>query len=165
MNPCPWEIETIPDSASLFRLVHVNMIKVRPESRIPSDSMFVPDSDGMSADWDKHSSPEDSLIRTGLTFRPNTSEFKDPQKFKVFSLNVGEIRLLEDSLTVTHTPVFHGEPPPVGNPNNWSHSSTNHFKGDDVEVRRKLRNAALEVSVDMEIVQLRVESLRALGAV
>jgi hypothetical protein len=130
---------------------------VKKGSRMPSESMFVPDEDGLSVDWDKYSSPEQSLIRTGLTFRYNTQEFKDPRKFLVFRLNVGEVRQIEEVAAVTHTPVFHGDPPPVGSPNNRSHSSIISI---DEEVRLKLRDVAKEENCDLEKVLTAVQVLR-----
>lgn len=147
MENAPWEIESIPDAADAWRLIPSHMVK--KGSRIPSESMFVPDVDGLSVDWSKYSSPEESLIRTGLTFRFNSSEFKDPSRFLVFKLNVGQVRKQEGIIAVNHTPIFQGNPPSKGNPNNRSHSS---ILGSDEEVRLKLRDAAVERKVDMDSV-------------
>lgn len=156
MNKTPWETETIPDSSAVYRMVPSHMVK--KGSRIPSESMFVPDADGLSVDWDKYATPEECLIRVGLSFRFNKQEFKDPSGFLVFKLQVGPVRKLEGVSGVKHTPVFHGEPSPVGAPNNRSHSS---IMGSDEEVRLKLRDAAVEVAVDMELVVKAVKKHRA----
>jgi hypothetical protein len=155
MENSPWEIEPIPDTANVYRLVPSHMVK--KGSRIPSESMFVPDADGLSVDWDKYATPVESLVRTGLTYRFNTNEFKDPTRFLVFKLNVGSVRLLEGIDAVSHTPVFNGNPPPKGQPNNRSHAS---ILGSDEEVRLKLRDAAAEVLADMDDVVEQAGRLR-----
>ncbi len=155
MENLPWEPESIPDASQVFRLIPAHMVK--KGSRIPSESMFVPDADGLSVDWDKYSTPEESLVRTGLTFRFQSEEFKDPARFLVFQLHVEQVRKLEGILAVNHTPVFHGNPPPAGRPNNRSHSS---IIGSDEEVRLKLRDVAVEVEVNMERVLAEVTGRR-----
>jgi hypothetical protein len=148
MEAIPWEIEPIPDTTAVYRMVPSHMVK--KGSRIPSESMFMPDADGLSVDWDKYATPEESLIRVGLTFRFNTQEFKDPTCFLVFKLKVGQTRQMEGVSQILHSPVFHAEPPLIGQPNNRSHSS---IFGTDEEVRLKLRDAATEVAVDMEVIE------------
>ena len=155
MENLPWEIEPIPDTSQVFRLIPAHMVK--KGSRIPSESMFVPDADGLSVDWDKYSTPEESLVRTGLTFRFQSEEFKDPARFLVFELHVGEVRKIESIVAVNHTPVFYENLPPVGRPNNRSHSS---IIGSDEEVRLKLRDMAVEAVVDMESVLAAVAARR-----
>jgi len=155
MKNAPWEIELIPDASNVYRLIPSHMVK--KGSRIPAESMFVPDADGLSVDWDKYATPEESLIRTGLTFRFNSQEFKDPARFMVFKLHVGQVRKLEGVVEVNHTPVFHGNPPPTGRPNNRSHSSVT---GTDEEVRLKLRDAAVEVMADIVRVLEEVKAKR-----
>ncbi len=155
MKNLPWEIELIPVDSKVYRLIPLHMI--RKGSRIPSESMFQPDADGLSVDWDKYSTPAMSLVRTGLTFRFNSQEYKDPSRFLVFRLNVGEAGNLEEVIAVNHTPVFHGDPAPVGLPNNRSHSS---ILGEDEEIRLKLRDIAFEELVEMEQVLEEVNKAR-----
>ena len=151
--------EIIPDGSVLFRLVPKSMINKR--SLRPSENMFKPDSDGLSVDWNKYSSPHESLVRKGLEYKTGRTIFKNPADYLVFQMKVEEIKQLSNELSVLHTPVFRGEPPPIGAPNNRSHSSIQGYVENDEETRLKLRDIAMEVQgIDYEFVQNEVQEQR-----
>lgn len=136
----PAEESVFLDTCLLYRKVHENCFN-RVSPRKPTANMFNPEDDGVSVDWNKYSTPEESLIRTGLTYKPNTTNFKDHTKFHVVQLKVGDIRTIEEIAGIAHTPILN-DPEPVGSPNNMSHSSVFYS---DVEIRLKLVACCNEV--------------------
>jgi hypothetical protein len=86
-----WEIEEIPDSALLFRRVHINEMD-------PEDFAFIPPKifheieGGISVDWEKYSTPEASRQRA-----------KNPESICIAAIHASKVRSLED-LDVKHAP-------------------------------------------------------------
>ncbi len=109
-----WDIEEIPDDNKVFYRIHKSFF--REGKLIPG--AFREIRDGMSADWEKYSTPADSICRA-----------KKPEDNGIVSLLVGNMR--KTDLEVTHRP----------SEENRSHSIV---KGrekriqDDPEVRLKL---------------------------
>ncbi|RFM30975.1 hypothetical protein [Chitinophaga silvisoli] len=97
----------------------------------------------LSCDWDKYCTAESSRALIGKQYRPNTTEFKDPSKFYIYQLNVGEIRgikIPEREQEIEHDPLLN-DPEIPGSPNNQAHSIMIGNKGhekDDPELRLKL---------------------------
>jgi hypothetical protein len=89
-------IENIPDADSVFMRAHKDYI--RGGDLVPG--VFREQDGGMSVDWDKYASPQDTKGRA-----------KNPANNAVLSLSVGGIRKIRD-LDVKHTP----------EPNNRAHS-------------------------------------------
>jgi hypothetical protein len=87
-----WESEDIPDAASLYMRVPRQLVEFG-EPYINAFRNQPSPSDGMSTDWDKYSTPEETRAR-GMR----------PADNAVISLPVGRVRELP-SLTVKHTPV------------------------------------------------------------
>lgn len=84
-----WDVEEIPDDATLFMRCHRQW--VRPDGPHPNN--FQNRGRGMSCDWDKYASPEETRARKG-----------NPDNQAVVSLAVGEVRRLADQ-SVVHDPL------------------------------------------------------------
>ena len=100
--------EIIPDKCSLYYRVHE--LYYRDDELIPG--VFLERGDGMSTDWDKYSTPEQSRKRA-----------KNPNKNGIVSFAVGKLRNL--SFNVDHAP----------SRSNQAHTNV---KGVTVESRLKL---------------------------
>jgi len=102
MDDClVWEIEHIPNEAATFMRAHRDHIRngdLQP-------GVFQVRNGGMSVDWDKYSSPQDTRQRG-----------REPLANAVISLSVLKIRAIED-LDVKHSPILPPESP------NRSHSN------------------------------------------
>lgn len=86
--------EPIPNDALLFHRVYVDLMKgmdAVPATAIRNTGSANPP--GMSADWSKYSSAEDTRNRGG----------KPPEKYRVVSFIVGKVREIEYQ-SVDHTP-------------------------------------------------------------
>ncbi len=96
-----WEKEPIPDDALLFMRVHKNNLDSNGEP-IPGAFRNQPTrADGMSTDWNRHSTPEECQARA-----------KTPEVNAVIILPVAEVCKIADQ-TVEHTPIYEplSEPP------------------------------------------------------
>lgn len=131
----------------LFRLLHETFIDKRT-NRIKA-SCFNPEDSGLSTDWNKFCTPEQSLVRTGKTFRFNSTEFKNPEKYSVIKLPVKAVRDIQEITDIRHTPRLK-KPEVIGAPNNPSHSSVFYI---DEEVRLELKRIASHVNVNMDFVK------------
>lgn len=94
----PWPSEDIPDDATLYLRVHPNNLDRQGK---PTAGAFrnLPDKhvDGMSTDWSKYSTPEETLRRG-----------RDSADYSIIRLGVNHVRAIPDQV-VKHTPV--NEPP------------------------------------------------------
>lgn len=84
-----WEVENIPDPDRLFLRVHKNWIE--DDALLPG--FFRDHGDGMSADWERYATPEETRARA-----------KNPEFNKVISLVAGDIRAVPGQL-VEHRPL------------------------------------------------------------
>ena len=107
-----WPKERVPDSDHLFMRVHSQWIK----DKKPSVGAFQNRGDGMSTDWDKYSTPEETLRRAP----------RDPSKNEVIKMQVGAVRQVPGQ-SVDHTPLAE----------NRAHTDVSGEK--DTEARMKLR--------------------------
>ncbi len=144
------------DDCILYRLLHRNHLdKKNKEIRA---NCFDPEVDGLSTDWNRYCDPEQILIRTGLTYRFKTIEYKDPQKYSLITLSVREIRAIQEISDIVHTPTFRN-PERIGSPNNPAHTSVFYI---DEEVRMELKKIAKHIAeVDRDKINLEIEKLRA----
>jgi len=132
------------DNCVLIRNSHKQYIK----NAKPLPAAFSPDG-GMSTDWDKYTTPEESLARIGLTTKIN-GELKNTDFFNLFGLKVGDIKMIEGVNSIDFTPIFHN-PKIYGKPNNPSHSDVHYV---DVELRLKFSEIAFPINVDRSAVSL-----------
>ena len=140
MTPDEFQISLIiNDDDSVYRQAHVSRL-IKTESskkrRHPSESHFKPDPDGLSVHWNKHITVSGVFHIIGLSYKIGKGEYKDFKCFEVFSIPVEYIRSLEGVQAVVHSPVFNGDPAPIGSPNNYAHTSL--IYPDDEEIRLKL---------------------------
>jgi hypothetical protein len=129
----------IPNEDSVFRQAHIQSLKPVPgnnEFRFPRESHFKPHPEGLSVHWNRYISIRGVYHIISLSYKKDTTEYKDPKNFKLFSLPVGFIRSIDGVLDVKHSPVFNGSPAPIGFPNNYAHTSL--LYPDDEEIRVKL---------------------------
>ncbi|MFZ0662923.1 MAG: hypothetical protein WAM66_09550 [Acidobacteriaceae bacterium] len=111
-------IEKVPDTDSVFMRAHKQFI---PDGTLAAGVFRVHDG-GMSVDWSKYSTPEQTRARAK----------RDPQNNAVLEMNVGEIRSIS-TLDVTHRPKM----------DNQAHCDVPLPSGEDLtEVRFKLRRIA-----------------------
>jgi hypothetical protein len=90
----PWITENIPNQDKIYMRVHRNMIK----NGQPSTGIFKnqpTSTDGMSTDWEKYSTPEDTRNRVAPS--------KDPANYGVISMQVENVKNVPNQ-TVVHTP-------------------------------------------------------------
>src|SRR5947208_1595655 len=85
-----WEIEFIPDPDHLY--MRVNQVHIRADGTIRPGA-FQDHEGGMSTDWDKYASAEDTLKNA-----------RDPKVNAVVSMNVGEVRSIPGQ-SVQHMPL------------------------------------------------------------
>lgn len=114
-----WETENIPDSDHLFMRVHTWTFA---RDGILSAGAFKNHGGGMSTDWEKYSTAEETRARGK----------KPPEEYWVVKMNVGEVREVPGQ-TVEHSPL----------PENRAHTDVIGEK--DEEVRIKLRRLSLVV--------------------
>ncbi|MGN7722273.1 hypothetical protein [Chitinophaga sp. 22620] len=129
----PKPIEVITNECFVYRQAHIDKLK---NKRIPSESHFIPDSDGLSVYWNRHCTVNEIYILIGLSYRHKKTEYKNHEHFKVFKLNAGMLRSINGVQDVLHTPIINGNPAPLGQPNNYSHSSV--IYENDEEIRMKI---------------------------
>lgn len=83
-----WSPEPIPDQNELYMRIHCNLI--RDGNPIPG--AFRDHGRGMSTDWNKYSTPTDTLNRA-----------KEPKKNGVIRLRAGDVRAIPNQV-VEHSP-------------------------------------------------------------
>lgn len=129
----------IPDEDAVYRqafIGHLVKLPANKNIRYPSESHFKPDPDGLSVHWCRYIGLNGVYHILGLSYRKGTTQYKDYKAFRVFTLPVEYLRLLEGIQEVTHSPVFNGDPAKIGFPNNYAHTSV--IYPDDEEIRMKL---------------------------
>lgn len=118
-----WPVEDIPAEALLYMRVH--KMWCRDGDVLPGAFSNHGDDTGrpgMSTDWEKYSTPEDTRNRTK----------RDPLNYGVVKMIAGRVRGIPDQ-TVEHTPVH---------PDNRAHTDVFGDKDSNPEVRVLLRRAS-----------------------
>jgi len=113
----PWDIEDIPDADALYMRIHNADIDADGEPmprafRLRKDKDGVPEA-GMSTDWNKYSTAEQSRQRARV-----------PNDNAIISMNVGDVRSIPDQ-KVEHKPI----------PENRSHSEISGVKSTEARAR------------------------------
>ena len=122
----PWPVEEVPDVDTLYMRVHRQWIRADGSLRPLCFKNRPDDSGGMSTDWDRYSTPEETRQRA-----------RRPSDNAVIAMNVGQIRAIPEQ-RVQHSPVF-GHPEL---PDNRAHTDVYGPKERDSETRLRF----LEVS-------------------
>ncbi len=114
-----WEVEDIPDPHRLYMRVHTSFIDAQTGALRPGVFRLKEGENGMSVDWEKYATPEDTWMRA-----------RDPNANGVISLNVGKVRSIPEQI-VYHAPVA----------GNRAHSEIA-GKKNDTEIRAKYKDLA-----------------------
>ena len=125
INKNPWlPPEPIPDDSFLFRLVPVRQTDKIGKTRFPKESHFVlrEGEEGLSINWDKYIDHAGTLILQGLRFSYGTENYIDPTAYLVYKLSAKFLKENKSEKNLKHDPEYHGNPSPIGKPNNRSHS-------------------------------------------
>lgn len=158
----------ITNEDHVYRQVHWSALQKsdsNKKKKFPNASHFTPDADGLSVNLAKLITLNGVYHIIGISFKPNTTEFKSYKDFKVFRFSFSFLRSIENIKSVLHSPVLNGNPAPVGNPNNYAHASVLYGE-DDEDVRLKLSTycdsnyeqalcTADFTSIDKEVAELR----------
>lgn len=131
----PWPVEFIPDADTLYMRIHRQWLK-------PDGSLWPvcfrnrpDDSGGMSTDWDRYSTPEETRRRA-----------RRPGDNAVIAMNVGAVRAIP-AQRVRHSPIF-GAPDLA---DNRAHTDVHGSKERDPETRiRFLHVAAIVLPLDAD---------------
>src|SRR5688572_64208 len=97
-NAVIWPSEPIPDEDCLFLRVHWRRFRKGSEIGTSAFENKPTENDGMSTDWEKYSTAQESQARA-----------KVPSDNAVIRLNVAKIRKIPGQ-TVVHTPIQRGDP-------------------------------------------------------
>ncbi|OYD43934.1 hypothetical protein [Sphingobacterium cellulitidis] len=114
----------LDDTSYLFRLAPSKLVdrqdSLSGKRRIPNESVFElrEGEEGLSMNWDKYICEKKSLILRGLTYKKNSTDFIDPSSCLVFKLPTS---MIKDYANIKYSPIFIGNPSPIGFPNNKSH--------------------------------------------
>ena len=136
----PWAVEFIPNENFVYRQ-SIPRDWIREEGtkrRWPNEASFVLKENelGLSVNWDKYISIKDNFLIIGLT-QNTPGRFINPTAFKIFKFPVAFLRSIEEIKDVIHNPSYHGNPSPIGQPNNRAHSLVE-YSDDDGFVRMNL---------------------------
>jgi hypothetical protein len=83
-----WQIEQIPDEDAVYMRVHKDFLR----NRVLQPGVFREHNSGMSVDWDKYSTPQETRNRA-----------KNPLVNAVIEMDVGKVRRIQE-LDVIHQP-------------------------------------------------------------
>jgi len=162
--------DSLPNKDKVLRIV-LNTERDRRNKIIPAIRCFtlsaVDKIEGfkLSVDWDQKTTPEETLIRVGLTFRGSGPEYKDHSNREVFAINIDFLRGLDGIIDVIYNPIFN-DPPINGRPNNIAHSLVEFRKEDydqyEAQIFTEIRSYAMnsKLIVDMNFVNEQVTNLR-----
>jgi hypothetical protein len=115
----PYESEEIPDSNYLYRRIHKS--QVDDQTGEPASSAFSNLGEGMSTDWEKYSTPEETRRR--IDARHN------PLDYGIVRLNAGNARGIENQ-EVKHTP------------KDYNRSHTDIIGNKTLKIRHKIKKVA-----------------------
>ena len=163
-----FQIEIIPNKDFVLRRV-LPFERTGPKKRrFPNESHFElrPNEKGLSVNWEKYLSLSQNYIIIGLTYKMGTKKFQDHTAFKIFKFPVSFLRSIVEIQDVIHSPIYNGNPAPVGNPNNIAHSEV--LYENDVEIYVKLSSYCDEnfneacCNFEVNSVNEKIEELRLL---
>lgn len=162
--------DSLPTNDNVYRFV-LNTDRDRKNKLIPAVRCFTlseadkVDDYRLSVEWDKKTTPEEILIRVGLTFKGTGPHFKDYSNREVFSISIGFLNGLDFIVDVIYDP-FLPDLPIKGKPSNPAHSLVAFKKEDydqyEAQIFTEIRNHAKDkkMNVDMGIVTKIVEEQR-----
>lgn len=157
----------IPNEDLVYRQAHITRLSKFPndkKKRFPDESHFKPDPDGLSVNWNGQCTVKGIYEVIGISFKHETSIYKNYREFRLFGLPVGFVRSVEGINDVVHSPVFNGNPAAIGSPNNYAHASI--LYPDDEEIRVKLSDFCREnydqiyCTIDFDLLDPIINELR-----
>lgn len=144
----------LESSENTYRLVLIS-VRDKKNKNIPAERSFFPterDEGKLSVDIESLTTPEKTLSRWGAMYNAK-QEFKDYNKWELYKLNVGDIKLIDKVINVIKDPIKYDEPE-KGRPDNPAHGliDLSNIKDVDLpEVVLKLRNLAKDNKVDVKM--------------
>lgn len=159
--------DRIPDEDRVYRIV-LTSERDRRNRQIPALGCFSlsPADEGkLSVDWEKMTTPEETIARVGASYKLAKEEYKPYENREVYALAVSFLRSLTDVDEVVYDPV-HYSTPIKGRVNNPAHSfiqfSDTFTTHNDPETILKIRDYAAEqkIPVDMKKAHVLVEKLK-----
>lgn len=159
----------LPDEDDVYRIV-ICTDRDRKNKMIPAVRCFSlspQDDNKLSVDWDKKTSPEESIARVGASYKFNKQEYKPFDNREIYAMNVGFLTTLNDVSSIVYDPISLATPM-TGAVNNPAHSliifteifASSHAR--EPEALLKIRNHAKDkkVDIDMEVVKRLVKEYR-----
>jgi len=120
----------------------------------------------LSVDWDKKTTPEESIIRIGCSYKTKPDfEFKNYKNRVIYALEIAFIDSLDWISKIEYSPTIHTKEI-LGHPNNKAHSLVFYDKAEYAQNRpallTELRNHAKDkkIEFDMTKVEVFVEKCR-----
>lgn len=161
--------DILPATDQVYRIV-LATDRDRKNKKIPAIRCFslsAADENKLSVDWDKQTTPEECIARTGATFKMNTENYKQYEDRELFALDISFLDSLQDVEKVVYDPVLY-DIPIKGRVNNPSHSLMvfdKEFAKDRArqpEIVLKIRNHAAnkKVAIDWDKVHELVKKYR-----
>lgn len=154
--------DNLPESDRVYR-ISLNTQRDRKNKKIPSVSCFSlspSDKDNgfkLSTDWEKKTTPEESIARVGCSYKGGTNNFKPYDNREIYAINVEFVKSITGIDRVIFDPVIK-ENPPIGEPHNPAHSSIvfqkEDFDKNEPEILLKIRNHATDQKIDFEITEV-----------
>lgn len=165
--------DKLPKEDEVYRIVEDSR-RDKENKFIPSQSCFSltqkdkEDGYGLSTDWNRKTTPEESVARFGAMHkhtRDGSIQFKPYRNREIYAFEISFLETLLEINEVVYNPISN-DPPISGSPNNPSHSLIM-YKIEDFEKNEpilivKLRNHAKDkkIDVNMDEVEKLVEAYR-----
>lgn len=123
-DQCPWESEEIQDNQLLYRQIPVMLRKGNRPRMYPGEGCFElrENEDSLSFNLKDKIEPSQNYILIGLSSN-GKGGLNDYTAYKIFQFSVSFLFSLPKFEAILHTPVYGGNPSPVGSPNNPAHVS------------------------------------------
>jgi hypothetical protein len=163
--------EPLPADDRVFRIV-IKDWREKSDKLTPLPKCFSLSSEdkkhgyGLSVDWERKTTPEESIARVGCSYKKDSQEYKGYENRELYAIEVGFLKSLESVRDVLYDPIIH-EKPEKGNPENPAHSQAffnpEVLEKDEAEIYIKIRNHAKDkrILVSMESVNDLVDKYRA----
>lgn len=110
----------------------------------------------LSVDWESKTTPEDTIIRIGCTYKTGTDKFKNYENRVIYALEINFLSNMDEIINIIYDPILHLEPK-KGLPDNPSHTLVRFDKDkyDDPQNRpailTELRNHAKDKKIIFDI--------------
>jgi len=99
--------DILPDSDQVYRIVLATQ-RDRKNNQIPSIRCFSlspADENMLSVDWEKQTTPEESIARTGASYKLDMEIYKTYENRELFALNISFLNSLPEVEKVVYDPI------------------------------------------------------------